>query len=197
MGKQEFLTRLREALSGLPQDEIAGRVSFYSEMIDDRVEEGLTEEAAIGEIESVEAIAAQALAEVPLPKLVKERVKPTRQLRWWEILLIILGFPVWFPLLTAAFFILLSVYVVLWSLLLSLWAVDLSLAVGCLGGLAAGFLLPDRSTGLLTISAAMILAGLSILLFFGCKAATKGTVLLTKQIALGVKSLFLRKETEQ
>ena len=44
MNKQEFLTRLRLGLAGLPQEEIAERVSFYHEMIDDRVEDGLTEE---------------------------------------------------------------------------------------------------------------------------------------------------------
>ena len=42
--KQEFLLQLREKLSGLPQADIDERVAFYGEMIDDRVEEGLTEE---------------------------------------------------------------------------------------------------------------------------------------------------------
>ena len=39
MNKQEFLMRLREGLSGLPQNEIEERLTFYSEMIDDRIEE--------------------------------------------------------------------------------------------------------------------------------------------------------------
>ena len=40
-----------------------------------------------------------------------------------------------------------------------------------------------------------ILAGLSVFLFFGCKAATKGIVLLTKAIALGIKKSFVGKES--
>ena len=44
MRKQEFLAQLRKALSGLPQDEIEERLTFYGEMIDDRMEEGLSEE---------------------------------------------------------------------------------------------------------------------------------------------------------
>ena len=44
MDKQAFLNRLREGLNGLPQDDIAERLNFYSEMIDDRVENGMSEE---------------------------------------------------------------------------------------------------------------------------------------------------------
>ena len=34
MNKQEFLMKLRKALSGLPKDDIDERLTFYSEMID-------------------------------------------------------------------------------------------------------------------------------------------------------------------
>ena len=54
MNKQEFVERLRKGLSGLPQDDIEERLTFYSEMIDDRMEEGLSEEEAVGEIGSVD-----------------------------------------------------------------------------------------------------------------------------------------------
>jgi uncharacterized membrane protein len=47
MGKQEFLTRLGKALSGLPREDIEERLNFYSEMIEDRMEEGLSEEEAV------------------------------------------------------------------------------------------------------------------------------------------------------
>lgn len=48
--------------------------------------------------------------------------------------------------------------------------------------------------GLAALGAGAFCAGLSIFLFFGCKEATKGILLLTKKVALGVKSLFIRKE---
>ena len=44
MNKQEFLAELRRGLSGLPRDDIEERLSFYGEMLDDRIEEGLSEE---------------------------------------------------------------------------------------------------------------------------------------------------------
>ena len=50
---------LREELMGLPQDEIEERLDFYSEMIEDRMEEGLSEEVAVAEIGIPAEIAAQ------------------------------------------------------------------------------------------------------------------------------------------
>ena len=52
MNKREFSAKLREMLSGYQQSEVEERVAFYSEMIDDRMEEGLTEEEAVREVES-------------------------------------------------------------------------------------------------------------------------------------------------
>ena len=43
MKKLEFILALRNRLSCLPQDEVDERLAFYSEMIDDSMEEGLSE----------------------------------------------------------------------------------------------------------------------------------------------------------
>ena len=197
MNKQEFLTRLRVGLTGLPQEEIAERVSFYHEMIDDRVEDGLPEEEAVAEIGPVETVIRQIVAETPLPKLVKEKMKSNRRLRAWEIVLLVLGAPIWLSLLIAAAAVVFSIYVVIWALIVSLWAAELALAVSALGCLAGGVVLlcqGDGTRGLLAVAAALVLAGLSVFGFYGCKAVTKGAAKLTKKIALGIKSLFLRKE---
>ena len=200
MNKQEFLARLREDLSGLPRDDVEERLTFYGEMIDDRVEEGLTEEAAAAEIGPVEEIVSQIVAEIPFSRLVKERITPKRRLPAWQIVLLVLGSPVWLPLLIAAFAVLFSVYVVIWSVILSLWAVEVSVAVGAVAGLAGGVLslfLAEGAQGVLLISAGLVLAGLSVFLYFGCRAVTAGALDLTKKIALGTKSLFLRKESAE
>ena len=55
MNKQEFLSGLRKGLCGLPQDDIEERLSFYGEMIDGRIEEGLSEEEAVSEIGALAA----------------------------------------------------------------------------------------------------------------------------------------------
>ena len=46
MTKKAFLSELRAALSALPEQEQNERLRFYAEMIDDRMEDGMTEEEA-------------------------------------------------------------------------------------------------------------------------------------------------------
>ena len=47
MNKAEFLDALCAHLSGLPQRDIDASQEYYSEIIDDRMEDGLSEEAAV------------------------------------------------------------------------------------------------------------------------------------------------------
>ena len=78
MRKQEFLAALRKGLSRLPQDDLEERLTFYSEMLADRMEEGVSEEEAISAIGNVEDIVRQAVADIPFAKIAKERMKPKR-----------------------------------------------------------------------------------------------------------------------
>ena len=50
MTKKEFLARLRRGLAQLPPEEREERLAFYSEMIDDRMEEGLSEQEAVASL---------------------------------------------------------------------------------------------------------------------------------------------------
>ena len=200
MRKGEFIEQLRTALSGLPQQDIEERLSFYSEMIDDRVEEGMTEEEAVGLIEPIPEIVEKTVTEIPITRLVKESVKPKRSLRAWEIVLLILGFPLWFPLLVAAGAVLLSLYVVLWSLIIAAWAIEVSLWACALAGVVAAvlyFVKGQPIAGVAMIGAAVFFAGLSIFGWIGCAAACKGILRLTKKVARGIKSLFIRKERQK
>lgn len=197
MNKTEFLLELTEKLSPLPWEEIEDRWDYYSEMIDDRMEEGLTEEEAVAEMGPVEEIAAQIVSDIPLSRLVKEKIKPKKRLAAWEVILLVLGSPLWLSLLIAAFAVILSLYVVLWSVMISLWAVFVALAASALGCIAAGVLFSvtgNRLAGFAAIGGGLVCAGASIFLFFGCKAATKGIFLLTKKIPLGIKRCFIGKE---
>lgn len=197
MNKQEFLTQLRKGLSGLPQNDIDERIVFYSEMIDDRIEEGLFEEEAVAQVGSVDEIVAQIIAETPFTKIAKERIKPKRQLKTWEIVLLALGSPIWFSLAIAAISVVFSLYVSLWSVVISFWAVFVSLAACSVGGLVASAILAILGKGLAGVamfSAGLICGGLSIFTFFGCKAATKGVIILTEKIAVGIKNCFIKKE---
>ncbi len=197
MSKQEFLAELRKGLSGLPKEDVEERLTFYSEMIDDRMEEGFSEEEAVLAAGIVNEIIAQAVADIPLTKIVKEKMKPKRWLRAGEMILLVLGSPVWLSLGVAAFAIILSLYISLWAVIISLWAVFVSILACGLGGIAVGVGFVAGGHGLAgaaMIGAGFICAGLSILTFFGCKAATKGCLLLTRKIAVWFKSCFMKKE---
>ena len=199
MNKQEFLAQLRAGLAGLPQEDLEERLSFYSEMLDDQMEEGLSEEEAVAAVGPVEEIVRQIIADTPLAKLAKERIRPRRQLKAWEIVLLVLGSPVWLSLGLAAATVIFALYAVLWSVSVSLWAVFASLAVCAAGSLPAFVVLIARSSaaGFALLAAGLVCAGLAIFLFFGCRAATKGILALTKNIAAWTKRCFLRKEDKQ
>ena len=195
MTKLRFLLSLKDRLSGLPQDEVEERLSFYSEMIEDRMEEGLSEEEAVSAVGSIDEIAAQILADVPPTENVKEKSRTRRQLNVWGIVLLVLGFPLWFPLLIAGLAVVFSLYVSLWSVIISFWAVFAS-CVGCaIAGIIGGIgfaLCSSKLTGIAMIAAGIVCAGLSIFLYYGCKAATDGTLLLTKKIGRSIKKYILK-----
>lgn len=196
MNKCDFLLILQQRLAGLPSKEMEERLRFYGEMIDDRIEEGVTEEEAVAALGSTDEVAQQILADIPLVKVIKESVRSKRRLTALEIILLILGFPVWFPLLLSAVAVVFSVYAALWALIISLWAVFVSL-VGCaVGGLIGGavILVTGRPlVGMALIAVGLICVGLSILSYFGCRAATQGVIWLGKKMALWIKGCFVRK----
>ncbi len=197
MNKQDFLTQLQKGLSGLPKNDIDERLSFYSEMIDDRIEDGLSEDEAVSEIGDVDTIVSHIIAETPLSRIVKEKIKSKHTVKAWEIILLVLGSPIWLPLLIAAFVVILSVYIVLWSVIFSLWMFWISLVFCTVGSIAASILFTccgNGLTGLAMVGVGFFSAGLSVFMFFGCKAVTKSIILLTKKIASGIKNCFIKKE---
>ena len=197
MNKTEFLVRLQQGLAGLPQEDIDERLNFYNEMISDRMEDGLSEEEAVAGVGDVDEIVAQTIAEIPLPKLMCERVKPKRRLRAWEIVLLALGSPIWLSLLIAFFAIVISIYAVIWSLVVSVWAIEVSFIAVALGGSFIGSIMilkGNAATGIAQIGFAVMSLGFAIAFYFVCKAYTRFSVFLTKKIAAGIKAMFIRKE---
>ena len=196
MNKQEFIAALRSRLSGLPKEDVEERLGFYGEMIDDRIEDGLSETEAVRDIGNIDDIASQIIGDIPLVKIAKERIKPKRRLGAWEIVLLAVGSPLWLSLVIVAVAAVLSVYVALWSVIISLWA-SFGALVGCaVGGIVSGAVLTviGKYVGIALIGAGIACAGFAIMFFFGCGAATKGIIWLTKRIALGIKSCFIKKE---
>ena len=202
MTKNEFLECLKKEISGLPLDDAEQCLSFYAEMIEDRMADGLSEEEAVNQIGMPEEIALQIIQDTPLTKLVKEKIKPSRTLRVWEIVLLAIGSPIWLSLLVAIAAVVIAVAAVVLSCVIALWAVDLALALAALGGLVIGVIRIFSGNGLsgaAFIGAAITCAGLSILLFTVCVAATKGLIVIRhdKKDTNILKKLMTRKEAER
>lgn len=197
MNKQEFLDVLAKELSGLPQDDTAEVISFYSEMIADGIEDGLSEEEAIASAGDISEIVKKAISDIPLTKIAKERIKKNRKLKTLEIVLLAVGSPIWLALGVSALAVVLSLYVSFWAVIVSFWAIFASLIGGALSGVAALVIFcytNNLIAGFATLSAGIVCAGLSIFAFFGCKAATKGLLILTKKMIIAIKNCFIKKE---
>ena len=164
MNKLEFLTELRNRLAGLPEEDIAQSIAFWSEMIDDRTEDGMSEEEAVSAVGTPAEAAAQILGEGSLPKTVKPQ---KRALRAWEVVLLILGSPLWLLLLIAAFAVVLSLYVSAWSVVIAFWASAISVVICSLPMLAVGVLSIAQTNvgaGLLWIGTAFTALGIGLCL---------------------------------
>lgn len=185
MKKKEFLAALSRGLSRLPRKEREERVNFYREMIDDRIEEGIPEEEAVAGVGTVDGIVSQIFDE--RPAAASASAKSGSGGKIGLILLLALGFPVWFPILLSLF---VSVVSVAFSFFVSLWAVEFSLAAGAVGGVGAFFVLlftGQIPTAFFTLGAALVAGGLATLLFFGAVAATKA---LGRGIAAVARHIF-------
>jgi uncharacterized membrane protein len=198
--KQELTFMLAEKLNGLPWEEVERSMEYYDEMINEHMEEGMSEAEAIATLGSVDEIAAQILADIPLSRIVRAKIKPKRSLRAWEIILLILGFPLWFTLLLAVFSVVFSVFVSFWAVILSLYACELAFAVSAVACLPASILLfcsGEPLFALFGLGTTLVMGGLTIGWFFLCKYASKGLWWLCKQTMRGIKALFIRKEDKK
>ena len=199
MTKLEFLSALRNRLTSLSAEDLERTLEYYGESIDDRMEDGLTEEEAVEAMGSIDEIVSQVLMGTPIPRPVKEKTKAKTGRSWSPgvILLLILGFPLWFPLLAAFASIVFALFIVFWSLIVVLYAVDLAFAAGAISGIfgsVAGMLSGGVAHGLFLLGTGLVCAGLTVLWFFACYEVAKGMVRLSKRILLGVRSCFGRRK---
>lgn len=195
MKKQELLDKLRGSLWAMPETDIQNSLDYYNEMIDDRMEDGLSEEEAVAAVGDLDEIVSQILSETPRPpqtvKPEQKQVPARGNTKVWLIILLVLGSPVWIPLIASAVATVFSVYVSLWSVVISLYAVFFALAVAALGCIFGNFfMIGSMPKVIVAWGAALVCAGLSVLFLLLSNLSAKGMVALTKW----VWNIFRRKE---
>lgn len=161
MTKNDYLKQLRRALRRLRREERLKSLQYFSELIDDKMEEGLSEEQAIAQLESVEAAALRILEEARSQGQLRRRLTP------WETALLILGFPVWFPLLLTAALVLATIYLLVWILIAALFLCSVSLGLAGVAGVLTLFfsIWTNPFAAFAALGAGLAAAGLGIASF--------------------------------
>ncbi len=192
MTKAEYLERLRACLGQMPPEEREKQLAYYEELLDDMLEDGLSEAEAASQLGAPETVASELMAEMPMAALVKSRVQAGGKPSALTVVLLVLGAPLWLPLL-------LAVFAVLLSLLITLWAVGLSvgIAVPAVGlaavALGVGTLFGQAALPLLmAIGAIAGGAGLAILGALLLGVIAKGLAKLCRAIWRGCKKMLVK-----
>lgn len=191
MNKREFLRSLSASLRGMPRGERAQSLEYYGEMIQDRMEEGLSEEEAVARLGSADEIARQILEGGGA------QGRQGRRAPVWMIALIVLGSPVWLTLLFAFLAVVLAAYIVAWSLIAALYAVLLGMAVcgpcGALG-LVAEIVKGNFALAVLLLGGGCALLGLALLALPWLNRATVAVARASAWCAQGILRIFERRK---
>ncbi len=202
MSRDAFIGELRHRMAGLPQETVERTVDYYGELIADSMEDGLTEEEAVSRLGSLDEIVASVVKDTPLTQIVQTRVQEGKKkgISGWVILLLVLGAPVWLPVLIAVLAVLFALFVALWAVVIALWAVVAAVILTGLVAMVAGVVELCRlhlPQGLVLLGGGLVCLGMCALLFLLMKLLTVGTVKLCKWLWVGIKSLFVGKKSKE
>ena len=198
MSRDAFIGELRHRMAGLPRETVERTVEYYSELIADSLEDGVSEEEAVARLGSIEEIVTNVVKDTPLTQIVQTRVqeKKSKGVSAWVIVLLVLGAPVWLPLLIAVLAVVFALYIALWAVVVALWAAVLGVILAGVVAVVGGIVELARlrfPQGLVLLGGGLICLGLCVVAYLLVKLITLGTVKLCKLLWTGVKSLFVGK----
>lgn len=195
MRKQEFLNQLAAALAGMDREERYRTLSYYDELIDDRMEDGQSEEEAVSSLGDPAKIAREILGEE------EAHVSTGTGRKVWLIVLLVLGFPLWGSLVLAAALLLLCVYICLFLPAFLLGVFSLSFLAGAVVGVVGspflvfdvGLLSGGVGAGLFQLGASVTMLGLAVLCALGFYFTGKVTVKAGKTLWRWLRKSLVKK----
>ncbi len=196
MTKDVFLRELTRGIHQLPPDEVNRQRAYYEELLADMMEDGIDEEAAVAKLGDVSAIVEEILRDTPLPTLVKTRLKPKKGWTAAAIVLVILGAPLWLPLLLALLLTAFAVCLSIGAVIVAAFAMVLALALAGLAIIFRGVTLFSLggSYVIFSVGCGLLLLGLVGLSFLAAKYAAIGLFRGGRWLFRAVKGLFIAKE---
>jgi len=123
-----------------------------------------------------------------------EQAKPLRRFRF-HMLLNILGFPLWLPLLLTALAVTVTLYLCVWVAVITLWCVPLSLSVCSLAsvvGALGSFMQGMTGNGFFFLGCMAGGTGLAVLSFFPCLWLSKRVIRMTRFLWRKILGLFIK-----
>lgn len=188
MNKTEFLEKLKARLSDIPEEYQKASVLYYTELLDEYIESGYTEESAVSHLPHLDHIVDQIHADPTLPmqkmntyshrtSIHEEPPPPSLpKLRGWQKALLILAFPIWGIFLLLIAFLVLFFFIFCFLLVVAVYAIDFALAALAIAALIASpipaLLRTSLPSILLLLGVAFLCGGLSILMFRGANHLT-------------------------
>lgn len=190
MTKNEFIREIKIKTKHLTKAERREIISYYNEMISERMEDGMTEAEAVAALGSVDEL----MSTYAPAKPAAERRAP--RLRAWHVVFIVLGSPIWIVLLAALFVVLLAFYIVIWALVFACYAVFAALAISAFACVAAGFIslfAGGPAYFFAYLGAAGILGGLALMWLIPCNLLAKAMGKLSGKVGKGVFRFFFKR----
>lgn len=197
MNKQEFLIELKQHLKGIAPEDISGSIEYYSEMIDDAVEDGMTEEEAVASLGDMDEIERQLrsrgekTAKTPPEPEVSVMPEPVPELKNSDktavIILLIVCIPVIIGLLSAAA----GIYLGMWGAVIGFYATAVGMGIsGAALIISSPFVQTALPEILVQFGIGMVLLSLSAPFFMLCNLLSKGLVELLKLIIRLIQNFF-------
>lgn len=185
MTKAVFIDTLRRLLDSLNEDECNKFIAYYEEIIEDYKESGLTEQEVIEKIGSPQSIANSILSEQDLLNTSSNR-------KILNMILLILGFPLWGSLLLVVVLLILSVYIVIWCVPVTTGVSSVAFFLSSLVSIAGSpfMMLDSLDGGIVQLGLGISLIGISILLGFITLYLSKKVICITKKFTFKVVKSF-------
>ncbi|WP_313130297.1 DUF1700 domain-containing protein [Anaerocolumna sp.] len=191
MNKAEFLNELSFCLQHMNDSEKNKFIIYYDEMISDYVENGMTEEEAVDKIGSPKKIAEELLDDSGSVKI----SLPSTGIKGLNVLLTVLGFPLWGSLLLAFILMVFSLYIIIWCAPFATGALSIGFFTTSIIGIAGSpfVMIKSVSIGIMQLGIGIASVGISLLLGFATIDLSKKLIILTKNLNAKLAALFKKK----
>lgn len=191
MTKSDFFNSLRESLKPLSKGECNKFIIYYEEIIEDHKESGLTEEEAIDKLGNPCSIANDILSE---RDTVDIKISPFNN-NILNLVLLVLGFPLWGSLLLTVALLILSANIIIWCIPFITGVSSTAFLIAALVSIiGAPFMIGDiLAVGIVQLGVGVALIGISILLAFLTVFLSRKFIVITKKLTLIVCKRFNKK----